>query len=111
SPPGHTPSAVPGKGSPPPTPPGKMSPSPTEPQPRPIFNHTCGGRAGHYLHRMPELPEVETTRLGISPHVIGAGIAEVIIRRHDLRWPVSENLPELEGAVFVSVGRRSKYLL
>lgn len=36
---------------------------------------------------------------------------EVIIRRHDLRWPVSENLPELEGAVFVSVKRRSKYLL
>lgn len=60
---------------------------------------------------MPELPEVETTRRGIEPHVVGAGIAEVIIRRYDLRWPVSENLPELEGAVFVSVKRRSKYLL
>lgn len=60
---------------------------------------------------MPELPEVETTRLGISPHVVGAGIAEVIIRRHDLRWPVSENLPELEGSGFISVKRRSKYLL
>ncbi|MDE0836450.1 MAG: bifunctional DNA-formamidopyrimidine glycosylase/DNA-(apurinic or apyrimidinic site) lyase [Akkermansiaceae bacterium] len=57
------------------------------------------------------MPEVETTRRGIEPHVVGAGIAEVIIRRYDLRWPVSENLPELEGAVFVSVKRRSKYLL
>ncbi len=60
---------------------------------------------------MPELPEVETTRRGIAPHVVGAVIAEIIIRRYDLRWPVSENLPELERAVFVSVKRRSKYLL
>jgi len=60
---------------------------------------------------MPELPEVETTRLGISPHVIGKKISEIIVRRHDLRWPVSENLPELEGAEFLSVKRRSKYLL
>lgn len=43
--------------------------------------------------------------------MVGAGIAEVIVRRWDLRWPVSGNLPDLEGAVFVSVERRSKYLL
>lgn len=60
---------------------------------------------------MPELPEVETTRLGISPHLIGHKIREIIIRRHDLRLPVSENLTELEGATFTSVKRRSKYLL
>lgn len=60
---------------------------------------------------MPELPEVETTRLGISPHLIGQKIREIIIRRHDLRWPVSPNLTELEGAAFTSVRRRSKYLL
>ncbi|QTN33310.1 bifunctional DNA-formamidopyrimidine glycosylase/DNA-(apurinic or apyrimidinic site) lyase [Akkermansiaceae bacterium] len=60
---------------------------------------------------MPELPEVETTRKGIEPHVVGAGIAEVIVRRWDLRWPVSPHLPGLEGALFISVGRRSKYLL
>ncbi|MFD2256791.1 bifunctional DNA-formamidopyrimidine glycosylase/DNA-(apurinic or apyrimidinic site) lyase [Luteolibacter algae] len=60
---------------------------------------------------MPELPEVETTRLGISPHLIGQTIREIIIRRHDLRWPISENLPELCGEVFVSVRRRSKYLI
>ena len=60
---------------------------------------------------MPELPEVETTRLGITPHVIGQEITEILIRRFDLRWPISENLPELEGSTIVSVSRRSKYLL
>jgi formamidopyrimidine-DNA glycosylase len=60
---------------------------------------------------MPELPEVETTRLGISPHIIGRKICEVIVRRWDLRWPVSPGLPEIEGQVFVAVERRSKYLL
>jgi formamidopyrimidine-DNA glycosylase len=60
---------------------------------------------------MPELPEVETTRLGISPHLLGKKISEIIIRRFDLRWPVSENLSELEGASFIAVRRRSKYLL
>lgn len=54
---------------------------------------------------------METTRLGISPHVIQQKIQEIIIRRYDLRWPVSGNLTELEGATFVSVKRRSKYLL
>ncbi|MGJ8643516.1 MAG: bifunctional DNA-formamidopyrimidine glycosylase/DNA-(apurinic or apyrimidinic site) lyase [Luteolibacter sp.] len=60
---------------------------------------------------MPELPEVETTRLGISPHVVGKKIKEVIIRRYDLRWPVSPELAEMAGRTFVSVKRRSKYLL
>lgn len=60
---------------------------------------------------MPELPEVETTRLGISPHLLGKQIKEVIIRRYDLRWPVSPGLSEMAGRTFVSVKRRSKYLL
>ena len=60
---------------------------------------------------MPELPEVETTRLGISPHVVGRRVTEVVIRRYDLRWPVSPELPEMAGRKFVSVKRRSKYLL
>lgn len=63
------------------------------------------------LRDMPELPEVETTRLGISPHLLGKQIKEVIIRRHDLRQPVSPELAELAGRTFVSVKRRSKYLL
>lgn len=60
---------------------------------------------------MPELPEVETTRLGISPHVIGQKITEMIIRRYDLRWPIPKKLTELEGSGIISVKRRSKYLL
>lgn len=60
---------------------------------------------------MPELPEVETTRRGIEPHVAGIRISEIIIRRRDLRQPVSESLGEIEGRAVVSVGRRSKYLL
>lgn len=60
---------------------------------------------------MPELPEVETTCRGIAPHVLGARVTEVIIRRHDLRQPVSENLVTISGRSIVSVSRRSKYLL
>ncbi len=60
---------------------------------------------------MPELPEVETTRRGIEPHISGARVTEVVVRRHDLRLPVSANLAELEGHVIRSVTRRSKYLL
>lgn len=60
---------------------------------------------------MPELPEVETTRLGIQPHVQGVKIREVIVRRTDLRQPISANLPELEGQRILAVTRRSKYLL
>ncbi len=60
---------------------------------------------------MPELPEVETTRRGIEPYVSGVRIAEVIVRRHDLRLPVSEDITAIEGRVIRSVGRRSKYLL
>jgi formamidopyrimidine-DNA glycosylase len=60
---------------------------------------------------MPELPEVETTRLGISPHLLGKKISEIIIRRFDLRQPVSANLSALENTTFTSIKRRSKYLL
>lgn len=60
---------------------------------------------------MPELPEVETTRRGIAPHVTGARVTEVIVRRHDLRQPVSADLSAIEGKKIQSVGRRSKYLL
>jgi len=60
---------------------------------------------------LPELPEVETTRRGIEPHLAGARIREVVIRRRDLRQPVSKNLPAIEGHRFTGVGRRSKYLL
>ena len=45
---------------------------------------------------MPELPEVETTRRGIEPHVLGVRVKEVIVRRRDLRQPVSKSIAEIE---------------
>lgn len=60
---------------------------------------------------MPELPEVETTRRGIEPHISGNTISDIIVRQPKLRWPVSEQLQQLVGAKLTSVGRRGKYLL
>ena len=61
---------------------------------------------------MPELPEVETTRRGIAPHLLGQSIANVIIRNPSLRWPIPGNLPELlVGLTIQAVTRRAKYLL
>ena len=61
---------------------------------------------------MPELPEVETTRLGISPHLVGTKICGVVLHESRLRWPVPADLPNLiTGAYVNSVDRRAKYLL
>ncbi|MBI3902575.1 MAG: bifunctional DNA-formamidopyrimidine glycosylase/DNA-(apurinic or apyrimidinic site) lyase [Nitrosomonadales bacterium] len=61
---------------------------------------------------MPELPEVETTLRGLSPHLSGQRIADVIIRHPHLRWPVPQNLPELlRGQAIRTLRRRAKYLL
>ena len=60
---------------------------------------------------MPELPEVETTRRGVEPHVTGVRISELIIRRYDLRQPISADITVLEGRSIRAVTRRSKYLL
>lgn len=60
---------------------------------------------------MPELPEVETTRKGIEPHVCGNTISDIIVRQPKLRWPVSIELQQLVGNSVTEVGRRGKYLL
>ncbi|MDD3518009.1 MAG: bifunctional DNA-formamidopyrimidine glycosylase/DNA-(apurinic or apyrimidinic site) lyase [Chromatiales bacterium] len=61
---------------------------------------------------MPELPEVETTRRGIAPHVLGRRVVEVIVRQPRLRWPIPESLAgDLKGQPIEDVGRRGKYLL
>jgi len=60
---------------------------------------------------MPELPEVETTRRGIQPYVAGVRVAEVIVRRRDLRQPITDGIDMIEGCVVTKVSRRSKYLL
>jgi formamidopyrimidine-DNA glycosylase len=61
---------------------------------------------------LPELPEVETTRRGIAPHVEGKRVKEVLVRDSRLRWPVSANLAtDLRGQTITAIERRAKYLL
>lgn len=61
---------------------------------------------------MPELPEVETTRRGIEPHVRGHTITGLVVRQRQLRWPVPARLGDrLRGQVISAVQRRGKYLL
>ena len=61
---------------------------------------------------MPELPEVETSRRGIEPYLVGERIVELTIRDRRLRWPVSTDVDRhLAGQTVISVGRRAKYLL
>lgn len=59
---------------------------------------------------MPELPEVETTRLGIEPWIKNSYIESIVVRNPSLRWPVS--IPDyVLGQKVLSVRRRAKYLL
>lgn len=61
---------------------------------------------------MPELPEVETTRRGLAPHLQGRRITGVTLRRPDLRWPIPAAVRErLPGQRIEAVERRAKYLL
>ena len=61
---------------------------------------------------MPELPEVETTRRGLEPHLVGAHILQLVIRQHQLRWPVPKRLAScLHNTCITAVRRRAKYLL
>ena len=61
---------------------------------------------------MPELPEVETVRRGITPHLVGKAIDRMVIRQRQLRWPISRTLPGIVANQHVhAVGRRAKYLL
>jgi formamidopyrimidine-DNA glycosylase len=61
---------------------------------------------------MPELPEVETTRRGLAPHVVGQTIRAVVVRNPALRWPVPGDLDaRLRGGTISGIDRRGKYLL
>jgi formamidopyrimidine-DNA glycosylase len=61
---------------------------------------------------MPELPEVETTRRGIQPALVGRSLTNVIVRDPRLRWPVPKTLGKnLIGQTISDVSRRGKYLL
>ena len=61
---------------------------------------------------MPELPEVETVRRGVEPHISGRRVLSMSLREPRLRWPVDEDLPRLlKGKQFGAAKRRGKYLL
>ena len=61
---------------------------------------------------MPELPEVETTRRGIAPALIGSRVIDVVVRDRRLRWPIP---PGFEAAIqhqtIRRIDRRAKYIL
>ncbi|MBE9559865.1 MAG: bifunctional DNA-formamidopyrimidine glycosylase/DNA-(apurinic or apyrimidinic site) lyase [Proteobacteria bacterium] len=60
---------------------------------------------------MPELPEVETSRRGIEPHLKNRTITGITIRQHKLRWPIPKDLPSLaKGKKVLQVCRRAKYI-
>lgn len=61
---------------------------------------------------MPELPEVETTRRGLAPHLLERTIHGVILRRANLRWPIPAEIEQrLPGQRIEGIRRRAKYLL
>jgi formamidopyrimidine-DNA glycosylase len=61
---------------------------------------------------MPELPEVETTRRGLVPHLVGKRVRGAVVRNGSLRWPVPADLSRrLRGEEVLGIRRRGKYLL
>jgi formamidopyrimidine-DNA glycosylase len=61
---------------------------------------------------MPELPEVETIRRGLEPHVAGRRIVALTVHEPRLRWPVPDDLPsKVGGQQITGITRRAKYLL
>ncbi|MEG6508408.1 bifunctional DNA-formamidopyrimidine glycosylase/DNA-(apurinic or apyrimidinic site) lyase [Methyloligella sp. 2.7D] len=61
---------------------------------------------------MPELPEVETVRLGLLPVLVKNRIAGVEQRRDDLRFPLPTHFAaRLTGRRIEALERRAKYML
>jgi len=60
---------------------------------------------------MPELPEVEVSRMGISPHLIGQTVKSIVFRTPKLRWDIPAELKLMEGQIIRAISRRAKYLL
>jgi len=60
---------------------------------------------------MPELPEVEVCRLGITPHIINQTVTAVIVRNGKLRWPIPDAVNLLVEQQVLAINRRSKYLM
>ncbi len=60
---------------------------------------------------MPELPEVETTRRGLERLILNKTIHRIDVRNAQLRWPVPDNIGDIEGQEITAIGRRGKYIL
>jgi len=61
---------------------------------------------------MPELPEVETSKRGITPHIINQPVCDVILRHTQLRWPIPQDLlTHIKNEKVISLERRAKYIL
>ncbi|MGA2188278.1 MAG: bifunctional DNA-formamidopyrimidine glycosylase/DNA-(apurinic or apyrimidinic site) lyase [Steroidobacteraceae bacterium] len=61
---------------------------------------------------MPELPEVETTRRGIAPALIGRRVTAVIVRNRRLRWPIARHFEAaMMHRTVRRIERRAKYIL
>lgn len=61
---------------------------------------------------MPELPEVETVRRGLSPVMEGRKILRLEVNRPDLRFPFPDRFVQrVEGAQIIRMGRRAKFLI
>jgi formamidopyrimidine-DNA glycosylase len=62
---------------------------------------------------MPELPEVETIRRSLIPHLIGRRVTSIVVRNPALRVPVDPHAlaSRVRGRRITGLGRRGKYLL
>ncbi len=60
---------------------------------------------------MPELPEVEVSRLGITPWLQDQVIQRIVVRDARLRWPIPADIVRFEGQPITAIRRRAKYLL
>ena len=61
---------------------------------------------------MPELPEVETTKRGLEPHIVGKQVLSVQIYQKQLRWEIPSHLPTtIKGEFIKKISRRAKYIL
>jgi formamidopyrimidine-DNA glycosylase len=61
---------------------------------------------------MPELPEVETTKLGLTPLIVNQVVQRAHLYRDNLRWDIPKHLvTTLASQTVNSINRRGKYLL
>ena len=61
---------------------------------------------------MPELPEVEVSRMGVSQHLNQQIISDVVVRTPKLRWDIpTSQLQTLIGQRITAISRRAKYLI